>query len=183
MQSMPFGSSFENTKQLKAVRNCSPQGPCAIPPRQGQSQLISPVSSLNAPSCDASCSVSLADNGSSEIFVCGELEGCFGSRSGARDSSVWMEASSVGEDGGLKATILDQIKLWENIRDTYVQALQQIYCWCCNSRSRQLPNPIELQSSSSFVTFEMAAPWRKAVGIGQYVFEILRDEWIVLVLA
>ena len=49
MQSMPFGSDFENTKQLNAARKPSPQGPCAIPPRQGQSQLISPVSSLKAP--------------------------------------------------------------------------------------------------------------------------------------
>ena len=29
--------------------NCSPQGPWAIPPRHGQSQLISPVSGLYAP--------------------------------------------------------------------------------------------------------------------------------------
>lgn len=180
---MPFGSSFENTKQLKAVRNCSPQGPCAIPPRQGQSQLISPVSSLNAPSCDASSSVSLADNGSSEIFVCGELEEGFGFRSGVRDSSVWMEASSVGEDGGLKATIIDQIELSRDRKGTYVQALQQIYYWYCNSKPRRLPNPTGLQSSSSFVTFGMAARWRKAAGIGQYVFVILRDEWIVLGLA
>lgn len=56
MQSTPFGSSFENTKQLKAALNCSPQGPCAIPPKHGQSQLISPVSSLKAPCCSASSS-------------------------------------------------------------------------------------------------------------------------------
>lgn len=54
MQSMPFGSDLENTKQLNAARKSSPQGPCAIPPRQGQSQLISPVSSLNAPCWEAS---------------------------------------------------------------------------------------------------------------------------------
>lgn len=50
MQSMPLGSSSEKTKQLNAFRNSSPQGPCAIPPRHGQSQLISPVSGLKAPS-------------------------------------------------------------------------------------------------------------------------------------
>ena len=49
MQSMPLGSSLLYTKQLNASRNSGPQGPCAIPPRQGQSQFISPVSSLKAP--------------------------------------------------------------------------------------------------------------------------------------
>lgn len=48
MQSWPFGSSSEYTKQLKASLNCSPQTPCAMPPKHGQSQLISPVSGLNA---------------------------------------------------------------------------------------------------------------------------------------
>lgn len=56
MQSMPLGSSVEYTKQLKAALNSSPQGPCAMPPRQGQSQLISPVSGLKAPCCEASSS-------------------------------------------------------------------------------------------------------------------------------
>lgn len=56
MQSIPFGSSLLYTKQLNASLNSGPHGPCAIPPRHGQSQLISPVSSLNAPSCDASSS-------------------------------------------------------------------------------------------------------------------------------
>lgn len=63
MQSTPFGSSVLNTKQLNAVLNSSPQGPCAIPPRHGQSQLISPVSGLNAPSCEASSSSSSGPRG------------------------------------------------------------------------------------------------------------------------
>ena len=94
IQSIPFGSSFENTKQLKAVRNCSPQGPCAIPPRQGQSQLISPVSSLKAPSCEACSSVPSRVKGSSDIVVWGESnvgEGLvvgFDFRLGERDSRV-----------------------------------------------------------------------------------------------
>lgn len=50
IQSIPLGSSSEKTKQLNAVLNSSPQGPCAIPPRHGQSQFISPVSGLKAPS-------------------------------------------------------------------------------------------------------------------------------------
>ena len=57
-QSTPFGSSLLYTKQLKASLNSGPQGPCAIPPKQGQSQLISPVSSLNAPCPCASSSSS-----------------------------------------------------------------------------------------------------------------------------
>lgn len=60
MQSIPLGSSWEYTKHENAARKSSPQGPWAMPPRQGQSQLISPVSGLNAaswpssPSCSAS---------------------------------------------------------------------------------------------------------------------------------
>ena len=80
---MPLGSSFENTKQLNAARNCSPQGPWAMPPRQGQSQFISPVSSLKAPSWEASSSVSSSCPGSTAAVVVwadegesmGELEG------------------------------------------------------------------------------------------------------------
>jgi len=58
-QLIPFGSSSEKTKQEKASRNWGPQGPCAIPPRHGQSQFISPVTGLKAPAdpasfCDAS---------------------------------------------------------------------------------------------------------------------------------
>lgn len=48
-QLIPFGSSSEKTKHENASLNCMPQGPWAIPPRHGQSQLISPVSGLNAP--------------------------------------------------------------------------------------------------------------------------------------
>lgn len=46
---MPLGSCSEKTKHENASLNSGPQGPCAIPPRQGQSQLISPVSGLKAP--------------------------------------------------------------------------------------------------------------------------------------
>lgn len=59
MQSIPLGSSLEYTKQLKAALNSSPHGPYAMPPRQGQSQLISPVSGLKAPSVPACDSRSL----------------------------------------------------------------------------------------------------------------------------
>lgn len=62
MQLTPLGSSLLYTKQLKASLNCSPHGPCAIPPRHGQSQLISPVSSLKAPSSSASSSSASGDD-------------------------------------------------------------------------------------------------------------------------
>lgn len=51
-QSIPFGSASLYTKQEKAALNSSPHGPSAIPPRQGQSQLISPVSGLKAAACE-----------------------------------------------------------------------------------------------------------------------------------
>lgn len=76
MQSIPFGSSLLCTKQLNASRNCSPQGPCAMPPKQGQSQLISPVSSLNAPCCPASSSRAPGSEG--EFSTTAVLDDCSG---------------------------------------------------------------------------------------------------------
>ena len=92
IQSIPFGSSFEYTKQLNAARNCSPQGPCAIPPRQGQSQFISPVSSLKAPCWPASSSYSSGVRGGSLGEACSGMAavvaevGCDESEGGGRDS-------------------------------------------------------------------------------------------------
>ena len=54
LQIFPFGSSSLNTKHESASWFSSPQGPCAIPPRHGQSQLISPVTGLKAPALDSS---------------------------------------------------------------------------------------------------------------------------------
>ena len=115
MHSMPFGSSFEYTKQLNAALNCSPHGPCAIPPRQGQSQFISPVSSLKAPSWEASASVS-SMLGSGEAVVLGLMDedgvsegvdgvggAAFWRREGAIDSRVGSGVSSGG-DWGVAAT-------------------------------------------------------------------------------
>lgn len=99
MQFTPFGSSLLYTKQLKASRNCSPQGPCAIPPRQGQSQLISPVSSLNAPSSDASSSN--APGPDCDCSVEGAIGAAEGEAAGAdctsRDNEGWR-AGNVGEE-------------------------------------------------------------------------------------
>ncbi len=124
MQSMPFGSSLLNTKQLNAALNCSPHGPCAMPPKQGHSQLISPVASLKAPSCEASSSVAsrswvvdgmgfgLAVSGGAPLVGGIEVGVAFwedweAANSGvggggvrflmARDSRVWRVGSSVGD--------------------------------------------------------------------------------------
>ncbi|KAI8609972.1 hypothetical protein BC830DRAFT_1147892 [Chytriomyces sp. MP71] len=51
MQSSPFGSWVEYTKQLNALLNFSPHGGWVIGPRHGQSQLISPVSGSYACAC------------------------------------------------------------------------------------------------------------------------------------
>ena len=94
IQSIPLGSSFEYTKQLNASRNCSPHGPCAMPPRQGQSQFISPVSSLKAPCCPASSSYSSGVLGVSSVFGDGGSAGdvvstgVFGSMDGMAESFV-----------------------------------------------------------------------------------------------
>ena len=98
MQSIPFGSSVLYTKQLNAALNGSPQGPCAMPPRQGQSQLISPVSSLKAPSCEACSSVSSKAPGSA-IAICGDTSDgevccCLDPLESESESSVGIAASS-----------------------------------------------------------------------------------------
>ena len=72
MQSMPLGSSLEYTKQLNAALNSSPQGPCAIPPKHGQSQLISPVSGSNAPCWPASSLRASGDPGAAGAALAAE---------------------------------------------------------------------------------------------------------------
>ena len=79
-----------------------------MPPRQGQSQFISPVSSLKAPSWLASDSVAERSVGVGEGDSVDDVEGvvvgdCDGDGDGAgwlrlgdMDSRVWREVSSVG---------------------------------------------------------------------------------------
>ena len=107
---MPLGSSWEYTKHENAALNCSPQGPWAMPPRQGQSQFMTPVSSLKAPSWEASASRS---EGLERSVVWGvDSRGGGGGIDGwsccrreeARDSSVGRGVSSVGDWGGGTAT-------------------------------------------------------------------------------
>ena len=96
-------------KQLNAARNCSPQGPCAIPPRQGHSQFISPVASLKAPSWEASSSVVSRSVSvvviERVVLVGGVGDGVEGFwRKGASDSRVGRGVSSEGTLGGGMAT-------------------------------------------------------------------------------
>lgn len=108
IQSIPFGSSLEYTKQLNAALNSSPHGPWAIPPRHGQSQLISPVSGSNAASWPASSSSSWGDF-SGELAAaaacsrCSLILGLIELRVGS------LESSSTSYRGGwlLKETIGD----------------------------------------------------------------------------
>lgn len=65
--------------------NWGPQGPSAMPPRQGQFQFISPVSSLKAPSWVAWASVAEGSRGEGEGG--GDEEG---------SSLVAMDAAGVG---------------------------------------------------------------------------------------
>ena len=90
-QSIPLGSSSENTKQENASRNCMPQGPYAIPPRHGQSQLIFPVTGSNAPLAEDS---SPSPSPSPSSFSRG------GGGPSAAAFSSWPEggAKSVSED-------------------------------------------------------------------------------------
>ena len=90
IQSTPFGSSLEYTKQENASLNSPPHGPWAIPPKQGQSQFISPVSSLKAPSDAASSSSSAAGDGESSVAT-GDEAGV----SAMGDAGEGTEASRV----------------------------------------------------------------------------------------
>ena len=106
IQSIPFGSSLLYTKQLKAALNSSPQGPCAIPPKQGQSQLISPVSSLKAPCWPASSSYSSGVRGGSDGLFVGTESGADGGDEGGGIEVV--DTGTVAES------------LWEGERDSSV---------------------------------------------------------------
>lgn len=102
MQSIPFGSSLLYTKQLNAALNSSPQGPCAIPPRHGQSQLISPVSSLKAPCWPASSSYSSGVRGGSEGVLVGEASRGVGGGGGRGRADVDGRRDEEGRRVGVK---------------------------------------------------------------------------------
>lgn len=121
MQSMPFGSSLLNTKQLNAALNCSPHGPCAMPPKQGHSQLISPVASLKAPSCEASSSVAsrswVVDGMGFGLAVSGVWEGGWvslvgGFEVGVAFWEVWEAASSGVGGGGVRFLMARDSRVW-----------------------------------------------------------------------
>ena len=97
-QSIPLGSCSENTKQENASRNCMPHGPCAIPPRHGQSQLIFPVTGSNAPPDD---SEDPSSPPSSEGAAPSAFSSSTRSAAAAWDSEVsegGSESGSVSED-------------------------------------------------------------------------------------
>lgn len=118
---MPLGSCSEKTKHENASLNSGPQGPCAIPPRQGQSQLISPVSGLKAPpdspfeepsppspSCSPEASVLLL-GASLSLLVGLSVE--------RSDESRTEDASGVESEGGdvteaLEGGLEDTVGFW-----------------------------------------------------------------------
>lgn len=95
MQSMPLGSASEYTKQLNAALNCSPQGPSAIPPRQGHPQLISPVSGLKAPCWPASSSSASGDPSIEAAGVAAEDGDCCSEARGSTFSLTTFLLSSL----------------------------------------------------------------------------------------
>ena len=140
-----------------------------MPPRQGHSQFMTPVSSLKAPSWEASDS---REEGSvrgegSEVGV-GESEegggrgdglGCW-RREEARDSSVGRGVSSVGEEGWGTATGLSLLAafyyFWPMVWTNKV-APQQTDCSYYNNILPLSPDPIVQRYFSSFVTSELVA--------------------------
>ena len=169
IQSIPFGSSFENTKQLNASLNCSPHGPVAMPPKHGQSQFISPVSSLKAPSCEASCSVSSKVSGSVVEAGAGtdgcELFGLFV----FTDSRVGSDVSSEEELGGGTATGERTVSLGtfqRGYQGTNKEVLQRIMCLYYSNILLQPPIPVSLPCFSSSATFALVARWRGSGGLG-----------------
>ena len=145
---------MENTKQLNAVRNCSPQGPCAMPPRQGQSQLISPVSSLKAPSDAASDSVAEGSErgegvGSSVTGGRGLEEGVEDAevavrfRDLATESRVARDVSSAGDVGVRgSSTRYRKFLLVGRCGRTHALVHRRSRDWCCSNRWRPRPGPI-----------------------------------------
>lgn len=65
---MPLGSCSEWTKHENASLNSGPHGPWAIPPRHGQSQLISPVTGLKAPPPEDSSSLCVSTSASGGLL-------------------------------------------------------------------------------------------------------------------
>lgn len=87
----------------------------------------------------------------------------------------------MGEDGGLNATVSNELGELSRVLDfTDMQALQRKCYWCYNNKFRRLLNPIGLLNSSSFATFGMAAQWKRAVDIERHEIELLGDGTKVL---
>ena len=150
-----------------------------MPPRHGQSQFMTPVSSLNAPSWEASDSrfsgferpaVWGVVVGVDDSAVGAEEEGgwtCL-RREEAMDSSVGRGVSSVGDWGcgtTTKVSPLAAFRYFSPWTRTHKVAPQQIDCWCYSNRLLLSPDPIVQRYFSSFVTFELVARWRVSDGL------------------
>lgn len=101
---MPLGSWSEYTKQLNAARKSSPHGPCAIPPRHGQSQFISPVTGSNAADAGSSSSSSTDSPSSSPrlFFSEGSLDdSALGLSS---EDAVVVGCEGVGDDDATRGS-------------------------------------------------------------------------------
>jgi len=135
-QSIPLGSSSENTKHENASRNCMPQGPYAIPPRHGQSQLIFPVTGSNAPPAaeedDSSPSPSPSPSSkgggpsafsSTRSATAWDFESVASSESCAGD--VWVVVVVVGGDFGLATSE----RTLQSIRKIRIKKPSQSYAY------------------------------------------------------
>lgn len=125
-----------------------------MPPRQGQSQFISPVSSLNAPSDAASDSV--AEGSERGDGVDSSVKGERGLDEGVEDSEVAVrfrdlatesrvgrDVSSVREVGVRgSSTRYRKSLLVGRCWKTHALAHRRSRDWCCSNRWRPRPGPI-----------------------------------------
>lgn len=150
-----------------------------MPPRHGQSQLISPVSSLKAPSDAASDSVAEGSErgegvGSSVVGGRGLSVGVEVAemaaflRVWATESSVGRDESSVG-DVGVRGSSTWYRQTMRNERHcrTHTRVHRQSKDWCCSNRLRPQPGPIWLRCFSMTLILKQVARWKGNVLIGE----------------
>lgn len=183
---MPFGSSSEKTKQLKAARNCAPQVPCAIPPRHGQSQLISPVSGLKAPPApplslvESPSALGSSEGGGEEdasstevVEEDGESEGGVGREEEDADMEVFASASFASRIGG---TVVGNASLFNSesaelflptfffagpVDGLVIRSLMKIRCdvrWSAESKWTVLLPSVYLHAAYDVATVAAATP-------------------------
>ena len=146
-----------------------------MPPRQGQSQLISPVSSLKAPSDAASDSVAEGSERGEEVgssVVGGRvlvegvevMETAAFLRFWATESSVGRDGSSVGDVGVRgSSTWYRQTMRDERHCRTHATVHWQSKDWCCSNRLRPQPGPIWPRCFSMTLILKQVARWKENV--------------------